>query len=207
MTIMSYRAKFSLLLTWYFSCKLVSATCARAKSLSNCSAHTFRSLSTSLSSFYDSVQPHTKKTHCSISRDVRYSPEINIYLINSYFLSDFRAILNIKLQVQKLANILIENVLTWKMKIKKENPIYSVSFPSTPFLWLWRTAYLFYSFALTLQSVMALVLWKAAKFSAEISDLAVNRKILTGNLRSVSVLYEKVSSNSKVFCALCQQAN
>ncbi|GAB0186859.1 cAMP-dependent protein kinase inhibitor alpha [Grus japonensis] len=29
---------------------------------------------------------------------------------------------------------------------------------------------------------MALVLWKAAKFSAEISDLAVNRKILTGNL-------------------------
>ena len=56
------KKNLSQLLTWYFSCKLVSATCARAKSLSNCSAHTFRSLSINLSSFYDLVQPHKK--HC-----------------------------------------------------------------------------------------------------------------------------------------------
>lgn len=80
MKILSYHTKYSLLLTWYFSCKLVSATCARAKSLSNCSAHTFKSLSISLSSFYDLVQPHTQKTLQPISKGVRYSPEINISL-------------------------------------------------------------------------------------------------------------------------------
>lgn len=61
MTIISYYSNISQLLTWYFSCKLVSAICARAKSLSNCSAHTFRSLSINLSSFYEFIQPHTHK--------------------------------------------------------------------------------------------------------------------------------------------------
>lgn len=53
---------------------------------------------------------------------------------------------------------------------------------------------------------MALQLHKAAKFSAEFSGLAVDRKILTGSLRSLSMLFAKVIKNQKVFYALCKQA-
>lgn len=43
-----------------------------------------------------------------------------------------------------------------------------------------------------LQSAIVLMLCNAAKFTVGLSDMIVNRKIVTGNLRSVRMLYEKV---------------
>lgn len=85
--------------------------------------------------------------------------------MKSYCLIDFQVILDIKLQVQKLAKYLeyfnMENE-------KKDNPSIQSFFFFYAVLWFWRKACLFYR--LPLQSVMALQLCKAAKFSAELSE-------------------------------------
>lgn len=83
------------------------------------------------------------------------------------------------------------------MKRNKENLVLFNFFCFHDILWLLKKTYLFYSFALTLQVYHWH--WCFAGLLSEFSDLIVNRKILVGNLRSLSMLYYKVSRQQKGF--------
>lgn len=76
-----------------------------------------------------------------------YDPSLHIY-----FLIDFRAILDIKLYVQKLEKYFgIEGFNKEKWKETKKIWFCSISFASMTFYGFKKKTYLFYSFALTLQ--------------------------------------------------------
>lgn len=106
-------------------------------------------------------------------------------MLKSHHLIDFRVILDIKLQVQKLEKYL--EYFNMENEKKERKPKYiKFIFLLCHFMALKKSVFFFYS--LLIQSVMALQLYKDAKFSAEFRELTVDRKILTGSLRFVSML-------------------